>query len=186
MNTNRELLNVYLESGSDGPMVILPEEEGQPSYEPFSFPPLPWSTMNWMGTLGDKIWDQHEVCCALLLLLNPERRCWGLTVPRQQSRRDGASWQLEDSVPYGNTSEMPRYVGGSFQMAVVDNPEQALGLIPHADGLHLVHTIHQEPAGVGMFLRVEDELTLQNPNDIVVDDWSARCTDVMRALGLDA
>ncbi|MGB1125727.1 MAG: hypothetical protein ACPG4Q_11015 [Phycisphaeraceae bacterium] len=184
MESNRQLTNVNLKSSPDGPMVVLPNEEGQRCYEPFAFPPLPWSTMNWLGTLSDKIWNQHQVCCALLLLLNPERRCWGVTVPRQESRRDGVSWQLEDFVPNGNTPDTPRHAGGSFQMSVADDPEQAMSLVPQTDGLHLVHPVGMEPAGVWMFLRVEGELTLENPNDIVVDDWSVRCTDVMRVLGL--
>lgn len=184
MNKYRELLNINLVSGNDGPMVVLPEEEGLTSHEQFAFPSLPWSTMNWLGTLGNRIWNEHRVCCALLLLINPERRCLGITVPPQLPREDGVSWQMSDGVPHGNTVETPRHVGGSFQMAVVDNPDQALSLVPQADGLHLIHAVGHEPAGLWMFLRVQGELTLENPCDIVFDDWGARCSAVMKVLGL--
>ena len=43
-------------------------------------PPLRWSMMNWLGALGGSIWNQHEMCCVLLLLIDPTERCWGLTI----------------------------------------------------------------------------------------------------------
>ena len=184
MKLNRELLNINLKAGHDGPLVILPEEEGLPSPEPFAFPPMPWSTLIWLGTLGGSIWDQHKVCCSLLLLLNPQRRCWGITVPPQKPRREGVSWQMTDTVPMGNTPDTPHHIGGTFQMAQADNPEQVLDLVPKVDGLHLVHRAGAEQAGAWMFLRVEGELALQNPNDIIVDDWGSRIAEVMRVLDL--
>ena len=184
MNTYRELLNVHLKEGSAGPVVVLPESDGVPRHEPFGFPLFPCSTLNWLGALSGTIWNQHEVCCALLLLIDPTRRRWGITAPPQQPPPDGVNWKLTDYLSRDNTSEMPRHVGGTYQMAVADDPEQALELILQADGLHLVHPVGMEPAGAWMFLRVEGELTLQNPSDIVFDDWSARFTDVMRLIGL--
>lgn len=108
--TYRKLMSVKLESGPDGPMVVLPPDDEHTTEETFALPHLPWSTMNWLGALGGRIWEQHEVCCALLLLINPARQCWGITVPPQKPREDGAWWQLSDAVPMGNTPDTPRYM----------------------------------------------------------------------------
>lgn len=183
---SRALRTIDLQCSTDGPMVVLPEGDGQPAQEPFVFPHLPWSTMNWLGALGDRVWDQHEVCCALLLLINPARRCWGVTCPPQQPREDGVSWQMTDAVPMGNNPETPRHIGGTFQMARADSPEQVLELIPTCDGLHLIHPVGMELAGAWSFLRVQGQLSLRNSEEIVFDDWGMRMDEVIRVLGLSS
>jgi len=181
---SRVLENLELRAEDDGPMVVLPREGEGPENVPFPFPHLPLSTINWLGALGGRIWDQHEVCCALLLLINPARRCWGVTVPPQKPRTDGVSWQMADAVPMGNMPETQLYIGGTYQMARADDPEQAISLTPQADGLHFVHAVDIEPAGAWSFLRVEGQLSVCYPEEVVFDDWGARIDEVMRVLGL--
>lgn len=144
---SRALQTIELTSNGDDLLVVLPEGEEQPNQKSFPFPPLPWSTMNWLGALGGSVWNQHEMCCALLLLINPDRRCWGCTLPPQTPRKDGVRWQMSDAVAMGNTPDTPRHIGGTYQMAQVQHPDEALSLVPEIDGLHIIHPTGMEPAG---------------------------------------
>lgn len=88
----------------------------------FDLPALPVSTLTWLGALGDSIWEEHKVCCSLLLLINHNRHCWGVTVLPQNPRPDCVSWQMADAVPMSNTANIPIHVGGTFYMAPATDP----------------------------------------------------------------
>ena len=178
------LRNIDLKETANGPQVMLPDTAEDANHEPFDFPHLPYSTLNWLGALGQRVWNEHSMCCALLLLINPERRCWGVTTPPQKPRRDGVSWQMTEASPVGEDPQAPLYVGGTFQMAQVDKPEQAVGLVPEIDGLHLVHAVNVFPAGVWTFLRMEGKLSLRYADEVIYNDWDARINEVIRVLGL--
>ena len=183
----QSLRNISLESQGDRPTVVVPDLESESDgVLRFDFPPLPASTLNWLGALGVNIWAQHELCCALLLLLNPERRCWSVTVPPQKLQTDGVSWQMTDAVAMDHTPKTPLFIGGTYQMAQADDPDQVVSLIPQTDGLHLVHAVGRQPAGAWAFLRVGGELSLRYPGDIIFDDMAARTAEVMRVLGLSS
>ena len=179
------LRSITLESGNGGPVVVLPalDAEGdEPSR--FLLPPLPSSTLNWLGRFAETVWQQHQKCCALLLLVNPERRSWGLTVPPQSSRRDGVSWQLADAVPKGEVDPDKLLVGGTFQTTALSTPDEAADIIPPTDGLHLVQPVNIELGGSWVYLRVAGRLDTPHPEALVTDDWGARIHEVMRYLNL--
>ena len=90
-NFSHALQKIELKETAKGPQVVLPDPGDGTSLKPFDFPYLPYSTLNWLGALGQRVWNEHRKCCALLLLINPERRCWGVTCPPQKPRRDGVS-----------------------------------------------------------------------------------------------
>lgn len=178
------LQRINLKETAKGPQVMLPDAGEGTTQEPFDFPNLPYSTLNWLGALGQRVWNEHRKCCALLLLINPQRRCWGVTTPPQKPRRDGVSWQMTEATPVGDHSGEPLYVGGTFQMAQVEKPEQAVGLVPEIDGLHLVHAVDVFPTGAWTFLRMEGRLSLRYADEVIYNDWDARINDVIRVLGL--
>jgi hypothetical protein len=174
-----------LEPGEPMPVAVFPTTTADDNDRPrFLMPPLPFSTLYWLGTFGETVWQQHERCCALLLLLNTEFRSWGLTAPPQSPRRDGVSWRLADAVPHGEVDPEQLFVAGSFQTTRLTSPDEAQSLVPCHDGLHLVHSVEAEEAGAWCYLRVAGKLDTPHPETLIFDDYGARIYEVMRYLNL--
>lgn len=179
------LKSIQLESGPDGPSLILPSTgKGNDRSALAPLPHFPFSTLSWLGAFGQTVWQQHEVCTALLLLVNPERMCWGITAPVQTPRRDGVSWRLADAVPKGDLDPSRLFVGGSFQTSILTSLDDAADLVPATDGLHLISPVNIKPAGTWCFLRVGGQLDAIDPQTMVTDDWGLRIAEVMRYLNL--
>lgn len=148
-------------------------------------PRIPLSTMNWLGAFGQAVWERHQKCHALLLLANPIRQSWSVTVPPQSPREDGVSWRVANVVPHGEVDPGTHLVAGSFQMCRAAVPEDALDLVPPGDGLHLIHPVTVQPGGLWSFLRVAGQLDQYRPEDLIVDDQRVHIEQVMKLLNLD-
>ena len=87
--TPQPIKTISLEPGEPMPVVVLPTSTADGNDRPrFLMPPLPFSTLNWLGAFGETVWHQHQRCCALTCPLKlgpiPDSVIWCLVPTERQ------------------------------------------------------------------------------------------------------
>lgn len=184
--TPRPLQCITLEPSDYGPLVIPAGNANEPGDDVhLILPQLPGSLTTWLGGFGLTVWERHRRCALLLLLINPDRMSWGVTVPPQSGRQDGVSWQVADTLPHSDMLPDPMMVGGSFQTTRLRSPDDAADIVPPTDGVHLVQPVSGRLNGCWIYLRIGGELDTTFLEDVIIDDWQVRVEEVMQYLDLE-
>ena len=144
--------------------------DAPPTFAPLPVPAFPLSQSHWLLRLAHLFHLRHQRGLATLLILDLASRQWVMPfLPTQHCTAEGAAFRLlaEDLHSLPATYR----VGGSFQSLPAATAQEAQGLVPGFDGLHLIHVPCLGPQIQHFFLRAGGEIHQVQPESAVFDDW---------------
>ncbi len=166
-SSNLQLDRLILLEGIPAP-VINPMRRN--SFPAFRLPPFPLSQSRWIAGLAEYVKRRHHCGLAALLMLDVATQQWmPPLLPTQRCGTEGASFRLEPN----DLQHLPMdlHIAGSFLMAAAGTLDEAQGLVPSFDGLHIIIESYQRPPSTHGFLRVQKQIHPWPVESLVYDDW---------------
>jgi len=136
----------------------------------FPLPPFPLSQSAWLVGLGETFFGTYERGITALLCLDVEARAWAKPMlPTQRCHALGSSFVLTSS----DSEHLPKAyrIAGSIQIGSPCSEEDARGMVPDFDGLHLFMSRRLPEQTRHSHLRVDAKVHSTRPEDVMTDDW---------------